>query len=442
MFYKPNNKIIIVDDVQTDLDDLSKEFHGNGIGCKTFLYDINYAVPLQNVRIAFFDININPAGGGSDSQKFNSLATAIKQYIRHDNGPYALIFWTKDSDVISNLIKYIAERHTDCPKPFYVSHIDKSDFIQNPQEKIDAVLSEQTIELLFDFENKTSISASETINQIYKITPSTDNWGTNTNFKENFERIFSKISTSTLGYELAQKNPDRAVYEALMPIINYKIINNSIAEDNWAKFLKEISNRNLQYPEDFAEGLLNTIFHIDNTSTVTEDIRGAVFEYNFNVPFLEKIIFNLLPYFSKLEAESKQQFSKFFTFREGVPEKIKDSIRGRSKFIILEISSACDFSQNKDRNHKYILGLITPKFEKNIIDSEKIGNSIFYKDLPLFHLDELDEFNIWLNFNYIISDFSKNKNFGKPLFILKKEIMDLIGNRYANHVSRIGITSF
>lgn len=441
MFYKPNNKIIIVDDVQTDLDDLSKQFHENGIGCKTFLYDITYSTPLKNVRIAFFDININPTGSGSDSQKFNSLANAIKQYIHAENGPYALIFWTKDADIVKDLIDYIAKRHSDCPKPFYVSYIDKTDFIQNPQEKIDAVLNDEIIELLFDFENKTSISASETINQIYNITPSTDEWGSNNNFKQNFDKIFSKISTSTLGHDHARKNPDRAVYEALLPIINYKIINNSIVENNWGKFLKEISGKNLQYPQNFAEGLLNTIFHIDNTSRVTEDIRGAVFEYNFEVTFLEKFFCSLVPYFSKLEREYKLQFSNFFTFQDSVPENIKDSIRGNSKFIIIEISSACDFSQNKSRNHKYILGLITPKFDKNFIDTKKIGNSIFYKEMPLFQLDG-EDFNIWLNFNYVISDFSKNKNFGKPLFILKKEIMDMIGNRYASHVSRIGITSF
>ena len=84
---------------------------------------------------------------------------------------------------------------------------------------------------------------------------------------------------------------------------------------------------------------------------------------------------------------------------------------------------------------------MTPKFDNNLIDIDNTSNAVFYKEIPVFSLNG-SEFNIWINFNYVISEFSKNKKFGNPLFIFKKEIMDMIGNRYANHISRIGITSF
>ena len=83
----------------------------------------------------------------------------------------------------------------------------------------------------------------------------------------------------------------------------------------------------------------------------------------------------------------------------------------------------------------------TPVFDLENIDTLNISQSVFYKEIPMFYLDGM-EFLIWINFNYVVSGIAIEKHFGSPLFILKKEMVDLIGNRYANHVSRIGITSF
>ena len=52
------NKIIIIDNILGQLEILGKSFFENGLGCRTFEYDIAYDEPLEKVRIAFFDINL------------------------------------------------------------------------------------------------------------------------------------------------------------------------------------------------------------------------------------------------------------------------------------------------------------------------------------------------------------------------------------------------
>src|SRR5690554_3207036 len=97
------NKIIIVDNIPEQLEILGKSFFENGLGCRTFTYDITYEEPLEKVRIAFFDINLTEktvdANYDTDNQilenntaVFNDLGNAINQYISKDNGPYILIF--------------------------------------------------------------------------------------------------------------------------------------------------------------------------------------------------------------------------------------------------------------------------------------------------------------------------------------------------------------
>ena len=435
--FEQENKIIIVDDIPGHLDTLSKPFYDNGIGCKCFNYDVNYNTPLKNVRVAFFDIRINPTGGGSEGQRLNDIATAIKQYIHVDNGPFALIFWTSNKSEIEAIKKYIHERHNDCPKPFLVDFIDKDEFLDNPDKltsKLEEVLGDETLKILFEFERVSSQSASMTINQLYEIIPRNDTWGETENFKENFEKVFSKIAVQNSGYNYAKHNPDKGVVLSLLPILNHHIENMHDSE-KWKNYLTTITNSTsyskVTYPDDFNEGKLNSIFHIKKTNG-DKEVRGTVIELDKG----NQIILNSLN-ISKID----DWFNNLIPFNKDKDE-IKKQMRSDSKLIAVEISAACDFSNNKKRINKYALGFITPliNFKEDINDEIRIESS-YHVGCANFNFDGKD-FQIWLNLNFVIGTKPDDPRLGAARFVLKKEIMDMIGNKYASHVSRIGITSF
>lgn len=459
--FATNNRIIIVDDDKQQLLDLAEAFLANGIGCKTILYNPTYNSPMTGVRIAFFDISLTGKMINLDqeifdyktdknlSAVFNDLAFAIQNCVSSYNGPYALIFWSKHTKAFPNFIEYVNERYPELPSPIQIDAMNKTDFIgKTPEEiqrKIVQIFQGKSINLLFEFEQKCEIVASQTTNEIYNIIPTNQNigsnkWASSEGFEENFDLIFSSIAKSTLGYEYAKKNPDRGVMEALLPIMNYRLITDSIYCKDWENHLKSLKSEEINYPEKFIKGKLNSIFHLDTKSNIDTSIRGAVYKYNLvPLPFKIEYYFGLSGYFRKLETYIAEYF---FNLNIDTPDEIKDLIKTKSCFIVIEISSSCDYSQNKKRNNKYLLGLKTPKFDrKQYLNLKTINNSIFYNEIPEFAL-ELEEFFIWINFNFVISNISKIKKFGEPLFILKKELVDLIGNRYANHTSRIGITSF
>lgn len=455
------NRIIIVDNEESELDYLGKSFLKSGIGCKTFNYNELIAEPLSHVRIAFFDINLMNKSVDLDSNDIeelvkrnssvlNDLATALSLYISKDNGPYALIFWTSNPKLKEAFIHYVqdsARGFSSLPSPFYIDCLDKIELSNNDgllSEKVLAILSNDKIKFLFDFEHKARISGEKTINKIYDIIPKDEKWGESKLAFDNLGKVLSKIAISTLGFKHSKVNPSKAVYEGILPMLNNELV--SIESDvNWNLILEPLyatENQNeIKFPSEIIQRKVNTIFHLDTLSNISLETRGAVFEYNFHVSFAQKVILSLFPYFSKIEKEMNKRFNSFFSFNETASEDTKNRIRGNSKFVVIELSASCDYSQNKSRNNKYILGLLTPIIDKKILDLENSSNSLFYKDLPDFIYEGV-EYNIWLNLNYIISDFEINKNIGNPLFIFKKELMDMIGNRYANHISRIGITSF
>jgi hypothetical protein len=431
MFSNQSN-IIIVDNNEQHIEILNRVFIDNFIRCRTFVYDSFHKIehPLTDVRIAFFDINLRDLPTSNSGEIFNELANALNEYISPTNGPFALVFWTQNEALIPDFINYINTRRPLTPKPYNLNSIDKDNFLELAREDLQTTLElifeQPSINLLFEFENKVKESATKTINKLYSIIPN-NSWGNNNDFDDNFDKIFSKISASTLGIDHAKKNPDKAVYESLLPILNHNIINTNVKE-SWAETLKSLkvarSIENIKIPHGFNESIINSIFHIDESITpFPYDTRGAVilmdkddknFETDFGIKF-------------------ESWFTSFLPISDS---KTRKDIRSTSKLVAIEISSSCDYSQNKGRINKYLLAVIIEPIKKEDLKYLPECNLFianFYRDI---------EFQIWANLNYTISSTPNSDKFINSEFILKKEIMDFIGNRYANHVSRIGITSF
>jgi len=447
----PNNKIIIIDNEPDELFDLAKVFLENGLPCRTFEYDQFYSSPLNNVRIAFFDIKLNPSGTEKEEQIFSTLADAIKLYISADNSPFALVFWTNQSSLVAKFTKFVRERYDDVPSPFAIEYIDKVEVKNRPDQllqKIKDILRTPSISILFDFEAKAQRASSVTMDRIFKVIPKNDEWGNSKTFIRNFEAVFAKIASHSLGFEHAKSFPDKAVNQALLPILNHDFLSIVDKDQIWKNFIQVLQNvtkeSELSYPENFTSSELNSIFHIDTSSEIASDTRGGVFSIDmsrFIVPIEFKIqyYFSLKDYFKEVQLFISQMF---FRLNSSTPAEIKGRIENETQFIAVEISASCDFSQNKNRTNKYILGALTPYFDKReYLDRNSSADSILHKDIPnIMHNGK--EALIWLNLNYVFSDIEITTKIEEPLFIIKKELVDMIGNRYANHVSRIGITSF
>jgi hypothetical protein len=451
--FKVQNRIIIVDDRQDELDTLSKAFLEIGIGCRPLLYDNTYFEPLSNIRIAFFDLNIGEKKV-DDSAKtieeieklnsgvYNDLAVALNQYIAKENGPFALIFWTKNKKIIDGFINYMQNPErgfSETPFPIVVGCIDKDEFINaknegNLSQKLMEVLNLEEIKFLFDFEIKANEAAERTINKLYHVIPKDNKWGENIILFENLSKILSKIAASTLGFQYSKENPSKAVYEGLLPLLNNEIINLN-SEVDWTKILEPLfiakSFKEIVSPDDLIQKKVNSVFHIE--SFIGEkDVRGNVIEIDkTNSDLLQSLnISDVTIWFNKLLPFNRDK------------DSIKREIRNKSRLIAIELSAACDFSNKKERINKYVLGFLTPSINvKEDINQEQRIESSYHLGGCDFHLDGCD-FQIWLNLNFVFGAKYDDPRLGQSLFIMKKEIMDMLGNKYAGHISRIGITSF
>ena len=183
-----------------------------------------------------------------------------------------------------------------------------------------------------------------------------------------------------------------------------------------------------KFPDETIVAKLNTLFHID-TSPKEIDSRGSV---------------------RKIECEDVA-FSEKFKSQIGYTPKdwvrvalLKDANINVDvlELVALEYSAACDYSNDKKRTHCYMLGAIIPIEEALKLGKVKLGDAIY--QVPFKFIYKNKESVIFLHFNYSISEEKTCpvRLLGNRLFSLKSEVMNMISDSHANHVSRIGITSF
>lgn len=428
-----NNDIIIVDDNPNDVRRLTDIFNEHGIGCCGFEFDPVDLIdaPLKNVKLAFFDICLSTTG--NETEQFAILCDAIKSYISCDNRDFVLVFWTSKPEMIEALKLYINERNDDeMPKPIAIKHIDKLDFIDKADElqmKLSKLMEDPIVKCLFSFESELKYAANQSLHDVLQFIDFPDAWGDNVQYIENIKRVFARIAIETFGKKRGNENPDLAIKEAFAPLfIHYLCQNeNSVWADLFGEQdISEIKN----FPNDTIVAQLNSLFHID-LSVKEIDSRGSIRKLEKEDETFGEIVKNQIGY-----APNDWISSVLLNDNE-----IEDEV---IEMIALEYSAACDYSNAKERTHRYMLGAIVSENGIKILKraKKKPGNAVYTLPFKFMYGGQICTILLHFNFSINEEESSPNKILGERLFSLKSEVMNMICACHANHISRIGITSF
>lgn len=432
------SKVLVIDNDKPDLDRISKVLYSINLPALSIHYSAANPPenPFSGIRLAFFDINLID-GRVNEIQIITSLVNAIKQYISIENGPYVLIFWTSNKGLVDIIKEHINKRELkSVPKPFLIECIDKTYGTGDPNELreiLSQILSNDIIQLLFDYESKVTQAAGKTLKTIFDVVSNgQDSWGESKGFEKNFDLVFSNVACEALGFDNAKLNPISAVRDGLNPILINELGNIELS-NRWKNNLQHLIGikEKHQFVKITKEYVcqLNSIYHLNlNTSDVTKLHRGIVIEFN---PTDELMISNFgLPI--------KQIKHTFLPFIKEMPKEQKTEIKEQSKFVLLEISAACDFAQNNHRSYTFILGLLIPAFDLKLLNrrSDAIISS------PFFSYQSKDYF-LFFNARYILHSTSEGSEvLGDILFRLKNDLLNIITTQYSNYISRLGVIQF
>lgn len=426
-----NNSIIIVDDVPDDVDRITNIFNEHGIGCRGFVYDSVDLIdePLKNVKLAFFDICLSTTG--NDIEQFTILCEAIKSYVSCENRDFVLAFWTSKPQMIEDFKKYINEREIlDMPKPIAIKAIDKHQFIGHAdrlQQTLSDLMEDPIVRCLFSFESELKSAANQSLRDVLQLIEFPDAWGDSALYIENIKQVFAKVAIETFGKLRGSKTPDLAIKEAFAPLFTHYLCQNNSSV--WADLFGEQDIAEIKnFPNDTIVAQLNSLFHVDLSANEVNS-RGSIRKIEREDESFNNIFKDQIGY------APNDWISSVLLNGNNIEDKVIE-------MIALEYSAACDYSNAKERTHRYMLGAIIS--EENIRKKikNKLSNAVFM--LPFKFMYRGQVCTILLHFNFSINEeeSSPNKILGERLFSLKSEVMNMICDSHANHISRIGITCF
>lgn len=453
--------IILIDDNQEQLDNINRAFIKIGLPCLPILYENNPEnesgishVELNNItpRIVITDLNLTETTAVEVTNLVGPILLLIEQI--NINGPYILIFWSKNKSLVDDVIKKVVERTSNKKTlPLCWGLLDKTELLDNQEalrSEIERILnSNSLLNSLFNWENRISTAAQETINSLYELTfpDDTEKDYADTHILK-LQEVIALIANESLGAKNADKFPSLAVDQGLLPVLSDRLQNLEISHIDWKESVPKIGRK--VSVNDAMKAKLNTFYHIEMTDKeFPKDHRGIFLPISNTYISDER---NRAKMCSKLGVGNFSEIlnTEFIdldkVYSEGKQQLIDNIIIG-----FVELSAECDHAQKKSKLHRYIISALIPDTlqEYCVFAKRNTRHDGIYRLPPIF-INEQNHI-LKLSFKYQIGTIDKfqideksvnHKWFGDPFFRLREQILSDISFKCSQYSSRPGIVSF
>ena len=480
-----NGSVVIIDDQIVEALPLMNALAKRGVSYS--YYDgksKNYpAVPLDNVRLIFLDMHLDETAVGTTNTKniISLLVAGISAIVSENNGPYAVMVWSKhDSQHLEELKDTLLNRDSVPCKPIAVLNMEKALCFEAVSSSKDGIkiewklknagmdIIEQNLKtqlelvdsfLIFcNWENGIKKSAKETIRAIGALFDN-DNQNWNENLKVCMARMAKAYAGQTL--EMSDENIIRNVYYSMNSIVNdfngveveqgiktiagevsllptKEGINGevmvSLILDDKEYILSHDEKKYYIYEEGeikFDSGELKKIFKSkdDGYNKIRELLRKM---YMDNISLINSLL-NVRNYILDQKRpgniyESSQELKKEIC----EAHKIDEAAQGDVKGIELEISPICDYAQNKRKRHRILPGLEIPA---ELV--EKDPSKYTYLTIPLMIEGKVRR--ILFDFRFYTSEDINYLNEKEPLYAIGDDLLQNIKDELSAHGVRSGI---
>ncbi len=418
-----SGRIVLIDDTFDEALPLMQTFNRNAIPYMYFDGGLNSlpVSPQDGIRFVFLDIELRDTRGLNEKLKASALTARLKKIIAINNGPYVIVFWTKHSEIIEQVlanckradispVAWIDLEKTACKNDDGTYDIEQiSDKLKLKLEPIGA------FNLYIEWENTLHNSSKKFVSDLLGLVPQGDDWSNNTS------KLFYKLFKS---YANENKTKD--------PLLQFKfacfLMNRSYLDT-----LQNYTTDNIQLPHGFklVDGEIN--------STILAKLNSSLF------------IINCLhedPTTGYIYLEQNKRKQSLLT--DNIFKKGKCPTKTKLCNIIL--TPECDIANNKALQvinttnppthevfHRIMSGIIynigdaslkdeKKKFEEKGGESRFLIGPLWYNNKPCL---------IVMHFASI-SYISENKLSGKPIFGLRRDLMFDLQSKAANHVNRLG----
>jgi len=346
----PSAKILVVDDESEDVQAIIKGLNALGSPAVGMHFTGESKLPpLPCLRLAFLDLHLLP-GGASTRQQIRQTVGVFASCLTPENGPYAIILWSKHVDELKQFRDVLVERFKkeDLPLPLSMEALDKGQYLVTrehrevrelesfQQEILDRIQRNPQLAALLGWEEHVSRAADDAIRQLFQIAGSTESGSASS---DEINHLLGELAVASAGLANARQNVFRAANDVLVSVVQDRLIHRSATDetrDLWKRAVTDLKAKSGL--SDEASGRLNRFLHFETGEqlvTTRPWERGSVL------------------------ALTKEDFQ---TLGGVTPEAIwKDDLELESsesiRWLTVQVQAPCDQAQQREGLLPYVLGL-------------------------------------------------------------------------------------
>ncbi|HLP45371.1 MAG TPA: hypothetical protein VK469_05470 [Candidatus Kapabacteria bacterium] len=405
-----NGRVVVIDDKIEEGLPLINALSKNGIPTTYFSGKLKELpeTPLEDVRIVFLDIVLETEAQ-SDKTKVSTVIGVLRKIVSTENGPYILIIWSKHNELVEAIKKKL-----NWNQPVLTLNLEKGK-CKGEEDGFDLKMIEDKLESEFGnagifqlfllWENIAHQSSGRLINEFKSFYAYGNDWN------KNLTDVFSHLADAYAGAQLDKTRKEEIVKNGLLTLNGAFIdtFENAIRQSKYSDLNIEFNDSNCINEDICAK--VNSKLLLINQLTDCSNQPGNVY---------------------LLRGGKKNGFdsSDLFNDKNKVDEILKSI-----KYIQLEISPTCDFSQKKWKLNRLIPGILLPtKYSNKVKDKTEY----IYKSNPDFLIGK-EMYKLVFDFRYFTAKCFDELNGMKPKFRIRHELLVDIQSHLVRHINRPGV---
>lgn len=409
------DSVVIIDDKEEEIKKLAEVLLSEDISVKIQLVDpqdkqMRKIVPLKKYRqLIFVDLSLDD----SIDVKTNistEIRPILSKILPKTKGCYGLVVWSKhvNDDMLILKEKLLNDNEKYC-LPMFIISLDKSKYLRDGYENIlndlDYILQSEKSAYFFVYWMNTVKSASnKAISDIYSLVPNYE--------KQNTELVY-------ILYKMALNHsgiPEEKIKSYDLMTDAYKAFDELLYSDlinQLSKSSTDIFNQIPQNPYNGQKDKENEIYSELNSKLFIDEINK-----NQDVIIPGNVYEIVNPSIVK----------------PGLPNNVDVE-----KYIAIELTPPCDFSQRKKVNSRLIKGFLC-----NIKYKEKFKKEYYYKDMFPLKVGNIKNLQFVLDFRYLEvvedSELTNESNY-KVLFKVTPKLFADILQKFSSSYGRLGLSN-